>query len=109
MVGNLLEGTLAPTYVNSDDVITYFGLSNGKFVKMNAGTVPANKAFLPILTDEVPSSRLNIVFNDETTGISTIENVQLTTDKYYNLNGQRVENPKKGNLYIVNGKKVLMK
>ena len=48
-------------------------------------------------------------FNDET-GINTIDNGQLTMDNatIYNLAGQRVNKAQKG-LYIVNGKKVLMK
>ena len=109
--GNMLEGTLAPTYVASDEDITYFGLSNGKFVRMADGVVKANKAYLPLLTEDIPSgARLNIVFEDgdTPTGIRSIENDQLTNGTYYNLNGQRVENMKKG-LYIVNGKKVFIK
>lgn len=44
----------------------------------------------------------------ETTGI---ENIQRTTgdDRYYNLNGQHVENLKKGQIYIKNNKKVVVK
>lgn len=45
----------------------------------------------------------------ETTGIHSIENGQLTMDNgVYNLNGQRVSQPTKG-LYIVNGRKVVIK
>ena len=46
----------------------------------------------------------------ETTGIKAIENgtLKIENDAYYNLNGQRVENPGKG-LYISNGKKVVIK
>jgi len=48
-----------------------------------------------------------ITIDDNVTGI---ENIQLATgdDRYYNLNGQHVENPKKG-LYIINNKKVVVK
>lgn len=44
----------------------------------------------------------------ETTGI---ENIQRTAgdDRYYNLNGQHVENLKKGQIYIKNNKKVVVK
>jgi hypothetical protein len=48
-------------------------------------------------------------FFDDTTGITTIIGAdELNDDKAYNLSGQRVQNPKKG-LYIVNGKKVVIK
>ena len=58
------------------------------------------------------ASRIALVFDDETTGIEAIdvtpETVKEGAREYYNLNGQRVMNPGKG-LYIVNGKKVIMK
>lgn len=41
------------------------------------------------------------------TGIETIENSELTIDNVYNLNGQRVTQPRKG-LFIVNGKKLII-
>ncbi len=41
------------------------------------------------------------------TGIETIDNSELTIDNVYNLNGQRVTQPRKG-LYIVNGKKLII-
>ena len=51
-------------------------------------------------------------FGDESvdsTGIGSIDNGQLTIDNVvYNLNGQRVAQPTKG-LYIVNGRKVIIK
>jgi len=42
------------------------------------------------------------------TAIRTIENNYHTDGYYYNLSGQRVEHPTKG-IYIINGKKVLVK
>ena len=105
---NLLEGKTTATTVTADQ---YYGLSGKKFVKVNAGTVPAGRALLPASAIPPATAReLNFVFDDETTGISAIENMEPTTENavIYNLNGQRVANPGKG-LYIVNGKKVIMK
>ncbi len=45
---------------------------------------------------------------DDFTGISTINHLPSTVQCIYNLNGQRVENVRKG-LYIVNGRKVVIK
>ena len=47
-------------------------------------------------------------FDGETTGV---QNIQRTAgdDRYYNLNGQHVENLKKGQIYIKNNKKVVVK
>ena len=101
---NLLEGTLAPTYVAAN---AYYGLFDNTFKKVKAGTVPAGKALLP--ADYVNEARqLTFIFED-TQGISTIEHSALSTDNaIYSISGQRVSTPKKG-LYIVNGKKVVMK
>ena len=45
---------------------------------------------------------------DETTGIEGLETPAAQKVIYYNLKGQRVDNPTNG-LYIVNGKKVVVK
>ena len=48
-------------------------------------------------------------FGTGTTGITEIEkSVNAGNEAVFNLNGQRVAQPKKG-LYIVNGKKVIIK
>lgn len=73
--------------------------------------LPANRAYLHTQYDASASlGRLSIVFDDDQT--TTIQGVTVCNqDKgvYYNLKGQRVENPKKGELYIVGGKKVIFK
>ena len=73
-------------------------------------SVGAGKAYLQIPTASAPATaRMAVVFNDETTGISQIENGEWRMkNSVYNLRGQRVEKPGKG-LYIVNGKKVIVK
>ncbi len=111
---NMLRGTLSPTYVATvDGDCTLFGLSKGSFVKINPGTIAANKAYLPIPTADVPSAaRLAIMFSDETTGISeTVQPTQHSDGTVYDLQGRKVgslQGSVKG-LYIVNGKKVLVK
>ena len=46
--------------------------------------------------------------DDSTTGINTINNGQWTMDNYFDLQGRKVAQPNKG-LYIVNGRKVVIK
>ena len=100
---NKLVGTLAPTNIAAD---TYYGLSGNQFKKVGAGNVPAGKALLP--ASEVAGAReLNFVF-DEATGIKQIETSKSIIEGIYNLAGQKVQNPTKG-LYIMNGKKVIIK
>ena len=68
-------------------------------------TVGANTAYLPANT----SARTFIALDEETTGIgATLMNSEKVNSEVYNLNGQRVAQPSKG-LYIVNGKKVVVK
>ena len=109
VANNMLKGTLSPTYVKTEeDGCINFGLSGGSFVKIKDGVVPANKAYLPIETGIAAGARLNIVFEDETTGIVDRKQETANDGCYYSLNGQRV-NPTKGGLYIVNGKKMVIK
>jgi hypothetical protein len=71
--------------------------------------IPAHKAYVKVAA--APGAREMLVcdFGDsEITGIKAIDNGQWTMDNYYNLAGQRVAQPTKG-LYIVNGKKVVIK
>ena len=49
-----------------------------------------------------------ILSDDDVTGIEAIENNKSDKDVYYNLAGQRVLKPSKG-LYIVNGRKIMLK
>lgn len=75
-------------------------------------TVAANRAYLHFATSLAPeaSSRLVMVFGDETTGINDAKRLNNKEEitNIYNLSGQRVAQPTKG-LYIVNGKKVIIK
>lgn len=111
VAGNMLRGTISPTYVSTvNGDYTNFGLSGGNFLKIKDGVVKANKAYLPVLTSALPSdARLTIIFNDETTGVSEVRSkAEDIRAPYYDLQGRKVSQPRKG-LYIVNGKKTLIK
>jgi len=103
--GNLLEGTLVPWFVETDQ---YYGLSGKKFVKVKPGTVSAGKALLPAsILGGNDIKAYTFEFEDEATAIKTVDNGQLTTDGViYNLAGQRLGRMQKG-INIVNGKKIL--
>lgn len=71
--------------------------------------IPGNKAYLRVATSSTARELTAIFDDDETTGVTSIDNGQVTIDNaWYNLNGQKVLTPTKG-LYIVNGKKVIIK
>ena len=107
---NMLRGTSAATAVTGltaeNDI---YVLYNDEFVKTTSGTIPAFRAYLP-LAKGAAGGRLSISFDDEeTTGIARVNGESVATDgAIYTLNGLRVEKPTKG-LYIVNGKKVVIK
>ena len=88
---------------------TYFAMDKSSseltFGKIADGVVvPADKAYLAVTKS---SSRLTVTFDGEATGIKTVENAKAGK-AIYNLNGQRVNKAQKG-LYIVNGKKTIVK
>lgn len=115
MIGCTTATTLTST---SPNVSNFYVLVNGAtapefqniaaYVASNNVTIPAGKAYLD--ATGVETSRLSIVFDDnETTGIRLTENSELRTENVvYDLQGRRVMNAQKG-LYIVNGKKVVIK
>lgn len=112
---NDLVGAAGGKIVTADDATAYtyvFGKSAADglcFFKVTDGqqvSVPVGKAYL---SAAVAPARMSIVFNDEVTGIKSIDNGQLTIDNTaYDLQGRRVAQPAKG-LYIINGKKVIVK
>ena len=92
--------------VEGDGTIFVLGQNGGKvgFGKLKSGDVlAAGKAYLTIPNE----SRSFIDIGDGTTSISEVKKV-VTDYQYYNLNGQRVAQPTKG-VYIVNGKKIIIK
>ena len=64
--------------------------------------------FVDVLASlETASSKVKMVFRDETTGIKDVI-VETANDDMYDLQGRRIVNPDKG-VYIKNGKKVVVK
>lgn len=85
---------------------TYYTLAAGPtFKKSSGGTLAAGKAYLVMAGAGAPE--LGVDFGG-TTGIDNVQSSKVNVQSYYNLAGQRVGNPTKG-LYIVNGKKVIIK
>ena len=124
VTGNdLVAGTGAAVASNQTiDEVDYTNMilnnidGNVGFYFANGQTVATYRAYLHIASTLAPDAeaeggeaRMSFVFDDETTGINTAKGSQFTVNgEYYNLRGQRVAQPTKG-LYIVNGKKVVIK
>lgn len=80
------------------------------FYKANNKKVAANRAYLSTTTPPPSSSAaIGLAFEDETTGMRNLTpTLSEGEEAVYNLNGQRVNSATKG-LYIINGKKVVIK
>jgi len=106
--GLLLKGTASAEVAIPVAAMTTPSLA---FYKNNNDfTLSANSAYLPAGFDG-SSAPVFYLFGDgsETTGIDAVNGSRLMVNgEYHNLNGQRVAQPTKG-LYIVNGKKVVVK
>jgi hypothetical protein len=111
-VGNL--GSKITINETDGDKSNYY-MKNGQFVSVSGtANISANRCYLQLPTSVFAGTRsIGIVYGDgETTSIDSMDNAQgkmnISPDVFYNLQGQRVENPTKG-IYIKNGKKVLIK
>lgn len=117
--GNLLHGSVEATKTQVEGATAYYKLAKGEegigfyWANENGGAFinGANKAYLAVTTGSLSQMR-GFSFESMTTGIN---NVVANTNKsknavIYDLNGRRVNslNAAKG-VYIVNGKKVIVK
>ena len=105
-----LEGSATAINVKEDALNVYYVLAkNGdedaRFAKVTSGTIAAGKAFLKVAKNGARES-----YSIGGVAPTAIESIQALQEngELFNLNGQRVAAPQKG-LYIVNGKKVIMK
>lgn len=109
----VLESTTIPE--QSGDYTNYVladGTEGLRFYRSDNASLSANKAYL-----QIPTSVLDSQNNARSLGISYVDDGHFTgieenranrvTNSVYNLNGQRVVNPKRG-IYIKNGKKVVV-
>ena len=122
---NLLHGSDMQTTINEPGYKYYMLSLNGDSDPESVGfywgknsnngtqiTNGAHKAYLAIPTSDSSTNGAKsfFLFNDlETTdGIKDYNRETITNNSYYNLNGQRVSRLQKG-IYVVNGRKVLVK
>ena len=110
---NLLQGCSVKTSVETltADGSSIYVLYNDEFVKTTKGNIPAFRCYLELgAAISVPEGRLAISFaDDDVTGLDIVKNQQsIANGQYFDLQGRKVAQPAKG-LYILNGKKVVIK
>ncbi|WP_162164157.1 leucine-rich repeat domain-containing protein [Xylanibacter brevis] len=112
-VSNKLVGVVAPKVLPATDGDkTNFILKDGVFKKVSTANkeIAAGKAYLQLPTSSADEARdIIFTFDDETTGIGNLTPALSKGEGVvYDLMGRKVENAAKG-LYIVKGKKVIVK
>ena len=120
IANNVMKGvTVNATKVVPFGPARYYVMQGGSFrrVTVPVNNFPVHKAYLKV--NKPAGAKLILQFDDEeiaadegetVTGIGGVTNDEngKEDDAYYNLNGQRVDNPQKG-IYIHRGKKVIIK
>lgn len=109
VTGNKLVGkTEEYTLPANDGYVLMASPSLGFYKNSSAFTVGANTAYLPANFDGA-GARSFFLLDDDVTAINSAKRQELTANgQYFDLQGRKVANPTKG-LYIVNGKKVVIK
>lgn len=98
---------IASTTIPEND---YFLSSNKLYKSAGATTIAGTRAY--IKAKAAGARVVKITFDgvdDTTTGIETIGNGQQKVDNMFDLQGRRVNNASKSGVYIMNGKKVVVK
>ena len=108
--GNDLVGT-STTIANPDPgnvyVLNYKEAKGVGFYKLKStGSIAANKAYLHLSGSA--TAQEFFAFDATVTGVDSINAQDSEEEKVYDLQGRRIAKPAKG-VYIVNGKKVIMK
>ena len=114
--GNLLVGVLEATELEANSIYVLLKEDEkvGFFKNNYAFTVGAQTAYLPAEAIDgltaIPTNARDFQFveNEEATGIHEILR-PIGENRYYNLNGQRVAKPTKNGIYIIDGRKVIIK
>ena len=101
----LKPGTSAFTGGENCYVFAKQGSDYGFYNYNNSAIDMTGKAYLDL---SGAGSRLNIVFADEASAISSVATEISASKVYHDLQGRRVAQPTKG-MYIVNGKKMIIK
>ena len=112
-----MEGTLEPNGYNmdaSDGLHFYFGYDENaeayNFYRVS-NTIPKNRCWFYVNDNRTTGAKLNVSFDmNAVTGINqAVVSANATDGRIYNINGQQVKNTLQKGIYIVNGKKVIVK
>lgn len=103
-----LTGVFENTFVPANSYVLQNGADGVGFYKVAAANTIEAKPFRAYLTATSAARSLKINFAGAATGIENVAAETQQNGQYFDLQGRRVAQPTKG-LYIVNGKKMMVK
>ena len=105
---NALTGVSAVAAIDPESKTYIF--DGDDFVWAHKGNLALHKAYVDGADKELARQRLSIAFGDsEATSINNCELNESGRDAWYDLMGNRIDCPTRKGLYILNGKKVVVK
>ena len=109
--GNLLLKSDRKT-AGTKDGSTVYVLANKSlgvgFYRLTGYDLGAGRVYLPVGATVAGAHEYCGFIEDGTTAILSIDDFKANVGPFYDLQGRRVDNPTKG-IYIVNGKKIVIK
>jgi hypothetical protein len=95
------------TVSNREGYILY----KDEFVLVDEGTLPAGKVFLPLNGGNSANTRGIVIEGEGTTGIQNlVSDSEVSHGVWYDLQGRKIDGkPIKKGVYILNGRKVVVK
>ena len=107
-------GNSAKSTIPKGGTDAYYVLYGGKFVYANTGSLLPGRCYLKVGLEASANAARQFSLtvgdgsDDQTTGVGTLLD-DLQTEQWYDLNGRRVDGPQGKGVYIVNGRKVVIK
>ena len=108
--GNMLKYASENTSLDRSTGTLYV-LYKGLFVRATNNAVAATNVYLQVPLSTPNSARtLSIKNGNGTTAIESVDWIESSdTDRWYDMQGRRIERPTKTGIYLNNGKKVVIK
>lgn len=109
--GNLLMKSNRQTAGTKEGSTVYVLANKSKgvgFYRWTGDELGAGRVYLPVEASAGAHEYCGFSVDDETNGIQSIDDTKTNAGTFYDLQGRQVDKPTKG-IYIINGKKVIVK